>query len=179
MNLEARNPRRTTRGKSYRIAWLSFFPLLFCCLCSLGSCKREERGFRVVPPAAEKIQSKSLSDLHPAGGFAPPPAKNEYEENAYATAEGQRLFTAYNCVGCHAHGGGGMGPALMDEKWLYGHEPEDIYSTIMQGRPNGMPSFRGRIPNDTAILLYGNQPAAQIRLRPWYRERQLRDRARG
>ena len=121
--------------------------MLFCCLCSLGSCKREERGFRAVPPAAEKIQSKSLSDLHPAGGLAPPPAKNEYEENAYATAEGQRLFTAYNCVGCHAHGGGGMGPALMDDKWIYGSQPQQIFATIVEGRPNGMPSFRGKIPD--------------------------------
>jgi cytochrome c oxidase cbb3-type subunit 3 len=121
--------------------------LLLCLLGSLGSCKREERGYRVAPPAAEIIQSKSLSDLHPAGGIASTPVKNEYEENAYATSEGQRLFTAYNCVGCHAHGGGGMGPALMDDKWIYGSQPQQIFATIMEGRPNGMPSFRGKIPN--------------------------------
>jgi type IV secretion system protein VirD4 len=34
-----------------------------------------------------------------------------------------------------------------------------------------------RIPNDTAILLHGNQPAVQMRLRLWYRDRPLRDRA--
>src|SRR5581483_11928376 len=53
-----------------------------------------------------------------------------------------------NCVGCHAHGGGGMGPPLMDQKWIYGSEPEQVYATIMEGRPNGMPSFRGKIPDD-------------------------------
>src|SRR5215203_5341643 len=51
-----------------------------------------------------------------------------------------------NCVGCHAHGGGGMGPPLIDSRWIYGSEPENIFATIMQGRPNGMPAFRGRIP---------------------------------
>jgi cytochrome c oxidase cbb3-type subunit 3 len=25
-----------------------------------------------------------------------------------------------NCSGCHANGGGGMGPALMDDEWIYG-----------------------------------------------------------
>jgi len=39
-----------------------------------------------------------------------------------------------------------MGPALMDDKWLYGSRPQDIFTTIVEGRPNGMPSFRDRIP---------------------------------
>ena len=39
-----------------------------------------------------------------------------------------------------------MGPALMDNFWIYGSEPQNIFATIMQGRPNGMPSFRNLIP---------------------------------
>jgi cytochrome c oxidase cbb3-type subunit 3 len=60
--------------------------------------------------------------------------------------EGKRLFSAYNCAGCHQHGGGGIGPALMDAEWIYGSHPEQIYASIVQGRPNGMPSFAGKIP---------------------------------
>lgn len=145
MTLETRKPENRNRT-SVVVFWLSN-SILFFCLCSLGACKREERGFRVAPPSAEKISSKSLSDLHPAGADKSQPVKNEYEENAYATAEGQRLFTAFNCVGCHAHGGGGMGPPLMDSKWIYGSEPQQIFATIVEGRPNGMPSFRGKIPD--------------------------------
>jgi cytochrome c oxidase cbb3-type subunit 3 len=37
------------------------------------------------------------------------PEQKEFEENAYMVSEGKRLFSAFNCVGCHAHGGGGMG----------------------------------------------------------------------
>jgi cytochrome c oxidase cbb3-type subunit 3 len=40
-----------------------------------------------------------------------------------------------------------MGPALMDNKWIYGSDPRQIFSTIVEGRPNGMPSFRGKIPD--------------------------------
>ena len=120
------------------------------------SCKREERTFRVPPPSADAVYSVQLSTLHP--GTTQPSStqpstqptsavKNHYEENAYALSEGQRLYSAYNCVGCHAHGGGGMGPALIDDQWIYGYQPEQIYSTIVQGRPNGMPSFMGRIPD--------------------------------
>jgi cytochrome c oxidase cbb3-type subunit 3 len=35
----------------------------------------------------------------------------------------------------------------MDDRWIYGSDPENIFSTIVEGRPNGMPSFRGKIPD--------------------------------
>ncbi len=122
---------------------------------ALGSCSREDRTFRPAPGSAEAVQWTRISGLR-AGGAAPGPGsgmvaspgpgENAYAENAYALAEGQRLFAAYNCVGCHSHGGGGMGPALIDVDWIYGSDPNQIFSTLVQGRPNGMPSFGGRIP---------------------------------
>jgi cytochrome c oxidase cbb3-type subunit 3 len=33
----------------------------------------------------------------------------------------------------------------MDEFWIYGSDPQNIYASIVEGRPNGMPSFRGKI----------------------------------
>ena len=39
-----------------------------------------------------------------------------------------------------------MGPPLMDDEWIYGNDPENIFATIVEGRPNGMPSFRGKLP---------------------------------
>jgi hypothetical protein len=48
--------------------------------------------------------------------------------------EGQRLYNWYNCGGCHFRGGGGIGPALMDEVWIYGKEPANLYASIL-GRP--------------------------------------------
>ena len=146
MNSETRKPGKEFSRRSFLVSWLPnwFFLLL---LLSLGACKREERGFRVAPPAADKIQAKSLSDLAPAGASAPVSVTNGYEENAFATAEGQKLYTSMNCVGCHAHGGGGMAPPLIDNKWIYGSQPQQIFATIVEGRPNGMPSFRGKIPD--------------------------------
>ena len=72
---------------------------------------------------------------------------SKFETSAYAVGEGKRLYNAYNCVGCHAQGGGSIGPALMDSEWIYGSRPDQIYSTIVQGRPNGMPSFGGKLPD--------------------------------
>jgi len=109
------------------------------------ACRREERRFRETPPSATPT-SVRVSALQPGAQVETTHVANPYENNAYAQSEGQRLFNAYNCVGCHANGGGGMGPALMDDQWVYGSAPENIYATIVQGRPNGMPSFAGRIP---------------------------------
>jgi cytochrome c oxidase cbb3-type subunit 3 len=39
-----------------------------------------------------------------------------------------------------------MGPPLMDDEWVYGSEPAQIFRSITEGRPNGMPSWAGRIP---------------------------------
>jgi cytochrome c oxidase cbb3-type subunit 3 len=122
--------------------------LLLLLLLLFSACKREERGYRVSAPAASRTEGIRLSELRPGETQPPPvPVKNEYEENAYAMNEGKRLFTWFNCTGCHANGGGGIGPPLMDDMWIYGSQPEQVFSTIVQGRPNGMPSFRGKIPD--------------------------------
>jgi cytochrome c oxidase cbb3-type subunit 3 len=114
----------------------------------VASCEREERGFRVQTPDANRINSKQLTTLQ-AGETSPPPViENEYEKNAFAMSEGKRLFSQMNCTGCHANGGGGaIGPALTDDKWIYGSEPDHIFATIVEGRPNGMPAFHGKLPD--------------------------------
>lgn len=115
---------------------------------TLASCKRAERRFTETPPTATPSGSLTLTDQRPGPRTPRLVSSTRYGDNSYAMSEGKRLFAWYNCSGCHAHGGGGMGPALMDDQWIYGSDPENIVATIIQGRPNGMPSFRGRIPTN-------------------------------
>jgi cytochrome c oxidase cbb3-type subunit 3 len=76
-------------------------------------------------------------------------ASNPYTGNPRAVQDGRRLFNAYNCSGCHSgYAGGGMGPNLRDTVWIYGASDADLYSTITEGRPNGMPAWGGTIPED-------------------------------
>jgi len=96
-----------------------------------AACERERRDF-----------------ASPADAAAAKPPEGPYEENAYGIAQGKTLYVRFNCVGCHAQGGGGMGPALMDEEWRYGSAPHEIAASIVEGRPNGMPAFGGKIPDD-------------------------------
>jgi cytochrome c oxidase cbb3-type subunit 3 len=85
-------------------------------------------------------------DLQPGGVLARTSISNPYAGNAYAISEGQRLFEWYNCAGCHAHGGGAIGPPLIKSTWIYGGDPANLMDTIVKGRPNGMPSWGRRIP---------------------------------
>jgi cytochrome c oxidase cbb3-type subunit III len=67
-----------------------------------------------------------------------------------APQRGLMAFNAFNCVGCHmGNGGGGMGPALSKGNFIYGDEPKNIYLSIVQGRPHGMPAWGSVLPNDT------------------------------
>jgi cytochrome c oxidase cbb3-type subunit 3 len=121
--------------------------LLLLVVSAFAACEREERGFRVKTPDANRIQSVQLSTLQPGMTSPTPVYVNEYEKNALALSQGKQLYQQMNCVGCHANGGGAIGPALMDDKWIYGSQPDQIFATIVQGRPNGMPAFGGKLPN--------------------------------
>jgi cytochrome c oxidase cbb3-type subunit III len=113
---------------------------------SVFGCKREQRVFDPDSSGTQVANGVPLNALH-AGGSVPSPNIGKFGDSAYAVSEGKRLYNAYNCVGCHAQGGGAIGPALMDSEWIYGSHPDQIYSTIVQGRPNGMPTFGGKLPD--------------------------------
>jgi cytochrome c oxidase cbb3-type subunit 3 len=90
-----------------------------------------------------------ISGLLPGGQ---PPAPEDprgriYDGDAYHIGQGRRYFTWYNCSGCHFNGGGGIGPPFMDKTWLYGGRIDQIFNSIAEGRPNGMPTWRGKIPD--------------------------------
>jgi cytochrome c oxidase cbb3-type subunit 3 len=95
-----------------------------------------------------------VTTLFPGGGIPPKPdpAAQEFEGNAQAISDGKQLFGQMNCSGCHFHGGGGMGPALMSGHWHYGGM-DQIYASIAQGRPNGMPSWQGKLSPGQIWLL--------------------------
>jgi cytochrome c oxidase cbb3-type subunit 3 len=113
-------------------------------LLGLISCERETRRFYDSPPPAV-TGSTALSTLRPGPAGSDSTVPSRFQDNAWAISEGQMLYNAFNCGGCHAQGGGAIGPALMDDRWIYGSAPENIFSTIVEGRPNGMPAFGKRL----------------------------------
>jgi cytochrome c oxidase cbb3-type subunit III len=120
---------------------------ILCGVILLAACRQEERITNPRAAIAEAPVSDRQSALV-AGPFLPlESGKNPFENNQFAISEGERLYKWFNCAGCHSpNGGGGIGPPLIDAHWIYGAEPANIYDTIVKGRPNGMPSFAGKIP---------------------------------
>jgi cytochrome c oxidase cbb3-type subunit 3 len=130
--------------------------LLAAAALMLPGCEREMRRFDTPPQPTDIAQTSGIHAGPPAAS-APVSLKLQrpigLEDNAYAVSQGKRLFRWYNCNGCHANGGGGMGVPLIDGAWRYGGETAQIVATILQGRPNGMPSFAGRMPQEQAWQL--------------------------
>lgn len=123
------------------------FLAISCVLIGLAGCQRERRDARPAPATTVLIGDTAReSTLLPGGAQPPATMANPGEGTAYSISEGQRLFGWYNCSGCHSNGGGGIGPPLIKSQWIYGNEPANLFDTIVKGRPNGMPSWGGKIP---------------------------------
>ncbi|MDQ1473292.1 MAG: cytochrome c oxidase cbb3-type subunit [Bryobacterales bacterium] len=117
------------------------------CLLAFSACQREKRELRPSPTRLVVFSDAARqSDIQPGGRQSQPVVANPSHGSAYEISEGARLYDWYNCSGCHAGGGGGMGPPLIKTDWIYGGEPANIFDTIVKGRPNGMPAWGNRIP---------------------------------
>jgi cytochrome c oxidase cbb3-type subunit III len=123
------------------------FAGIIVCGLALTSCQREKRELRPAPVRLAVFDNAATeSELQPGGPKAQNVVANPYHGTAYDISEGQRLYSWYNCIGCHANGGGAIGPPLIKKEWIYGGEPANLFDTIVKGRPNGMPTWGGRIP---------------------------------
>jgi cytochrome c oxidase cbb3-type subunit 3 len=100
---------------------------------------------RTAPPAVR-------SEEHVQAGGSPPPAgslQNPLKGDKQAAEDGGKLFSAFNCDGCHAGGAAGaVGPNLADGRWRYGGSDGEIYHSIFYGRPRGMPAWGGTLPSE-------------------------------
>jgi cytochrome c oxidase cbb3-type subunit 3 len=93
-----------------------------------------------------------VSGIYPGGTTAGLNAdmKNPLANDPDAAERGRKDFDTFNCSGCHAaNGGGGMGPSLSDDIWIYRSSPANIYLSIVQGRSAGMPAFGAMLPDRT------------------------------
>jgi hypothetical protein len=121
-----------------------------CCCCwpaaggLLPRAAPESRPRRRRRPTRVRL-SEIAAGRTKGGGKVAAAVAERYERTPTPSRRARRCSSKYNCSGCHGQGGGGMGPALMDDKWRYGSDPANIYATIVQGRPNGMPAFGGHL----------------------------------
>ena len=107
--------------------------------------------------AGDSLRFIEHSENLPAGfpsSIKPLLVTNPYERDARAITVGGQLFIGYNCMDCHgADGSGAMGPSFQDGRWHFGGSPGEVFESIYQGRPDGMPAWGGRISNDQIWML--------------------------
>lgn len=105
---------------------------------------------RSVVMTADDFQAGPPDSLTPPQALAGYPASpNPFEGNRQAWADGKRIYSWFNCAECHgSNGGGGIGPPLRDDTWIYGDAPANIFQSIAQGRPKGMPTFGHVLPDE-------------------------------
>jgi cytochrome c oxidase cbb3-type subunit 3 len=81
------------------------------------------------------------------GGFVQ--LTNPFQGDPTKVKEGGALFVSYNCMDCHGmDGSGAMGPSLADNRFHFGGSAGEVFQSIYEGRPEGMPAWGGRIPDD-------------------------------
>jgi cytochrome c oxidase cbb3-type subunit 3 len=116
----------------------------------IGAAALGQAALRGFPPVASGAPALIAHPEYLQPGLTATAAQstlhNPREHDARAMAEGKQLFVSYNCADCHgSEGSGGMGPSFQDGRWHYGGAVGEVYESIAQGRPDGMPAWGGRI----------------------------------
>lgn len=93
----------------------------------------QEQNQQSNPPAAQVAQSQEK-----------PKKLNPFTGNAEAITEGRAIYMQSGCNGCHGMGGGGMGPAILDDNWKFGGDDETLFKLI-----------RGDLPQQTMPAVFG------------------------
>ncbi|HEX9191559.1 MAG TPA: cytochrome-c oxidase, cbb3-type subunit II [Candidatus Deferrimicrobiaceae bacterium] len=74
--------------------------------------------------------------------------KNPFAGNRAAEEEGEKIFRE-NCRSCHGEeGSGGFGPKLAVKTHRFGNADADLFSSVAEGRPGGMPAFLPQLGKD-------------------------------
>jgi cytochrome c oxidase cbb3-type subunit 3 len=103
------------------------------------------QGQEASPPGS--LLRVPVTRLFPGAVPSAPDIQNPHEGDPESAKRGMEYFMAMNCNGCHAdNGGGGMGPSLSNRTFIYGGQPANIFLSIYQGRPNGMPAWGAVLP---------------------------------
>jgi mono/diheme cytochrome c family protein len=100
-------------------------------------------------PTAGALPRVAIGDLAGVGNNTlDATIPNPYADDRAAAEAGKQHFVDMNCAACHGYDlKGGMGPDLTDTYWRYGGSPADIYKSIFEGRPQGMPAWGRALPS--------------------------------
>lgn len=99
--------------------------------------------------AVGKYQAEvAAAEVQAASVRAVLPQTNPYREEAVALEEGKQVFMTI-CAACHKPDGSGLvGPSLVDPYWKYGSSDAELFETVAEGRPMGMPPWKSQLGSE-------------------------------
>jgi cytochrome c oxidase cbb3-type subunit 3 len=140
-----------------REQWLVMLWMACVAAACQRTAERSDTQGSVAASAGDSLRFIEHPEILPAGfpsQTKPFLVTNPYEGDKHAIAVGGQLFVGYNCLDCHgADGSGAMGPSFQDGRWHFGGSAGEVFESIYQGRPDGMPAWGGRISNDQIWML--------------------------
>jgi mono/diheme cytochrome c family protein len=84
-------------------------------------------------PSGETAGAGGGSPLETARNAEKGSLKSPYADYASVAEEGRKLYLSAGCNGCHGMGGGGMGPPLTNQVWVYGKDDDTLFRLIALG----------------------------------------------
>jgi len=77
--------------------------------------------------------------------------KSPYTDYESVAADGRKVYLAAGCNGCHGMGGGGMGPPLTNQIWVYGKDDDTLFRVIALGSDELQKQGYKRIGSETVV----------------------------
>jgi len=117
---------------------------------AFAACNRPAAPAAAAPGGPPAVRNDAVVA---AGGMVPHAAVliNPLADDHASVSQGEAIFAAMNCDGCHGIGATGwVGPSLVDGRWRYGGSDGALFHSVYYGRPRGMPAYGGTL-SDQAI----------------------------
>lgn len=116
--------------------------------CDVGGGRHASEYTALESPPSGQV---TVPYVQTSGFQAGPTVRRSVMPNPFegAVHEGRQYYMAFNCAGCHGgRGGGGIGPPFLVSEFIYGSDPANIFQSIVQGRPYGMPAYGGKASDE-------------------------------
>ena len=89
--------------------------------------KRVLIGAILIVLSGGEVAAKTLTPLERVATTPKGQLKSPYPDYASVAEEGRRIYSSFDCGGCHGGGGGGgMAAPLTNEVWIYGDDDDTL-----------------------------------------------------
>ena len=143
--------------------------LLVVAVLVLAACGGSEPADSDAGKAVGSIPTAVRYDQYGYAGNLAPAAEslvNPLDGDPSAAQQGEVLFGAMNCDGCHGGGAVGfVGPSLVDGRWRHGGDDGALFHSIFYGRAQGMPAYGGILSDMTIwqlVTYVRSQPVPDV-----------------